>query len=418
MLSTQIPEEFKDIRPYADDELPQVFAELMADEQFMSVATQVVPDLKKKLAALPSLMGSEGNSGLTECQSALSDRDRTPLPGTGGVGGGSSSLAIQKALIYPLVQHIIQTCSKGIELALPEGFDRTAPHTFITNHRDIVLDSAFLSFLLVDNGFPTTVEIAIGDNLLIYPWIKKLVRINKSFIVQRSLSMREMLRASQTLSRYMHFAIAEKHENIWIAQREGRAKDSDDRTQDALLKMMAMGGEGSVVDRLRQLHLVPMALSYEYDPCDFLKAKEFQQKRDIEGFKKSQADDLMNMKTGIFGQKGRIHFQAAPCIDAWLDTLDPAMPKSELFPLVAQHIDHEIHRSYRLYPSNYIAADALLGESAFSEYYTEAELRAFDEYLSQRIALIDLPEPDENFLRERLLTMYANPVFNQAKAEQ
>ena len=389
MLSSQIPEEFRDIRPYADDELPQVFAELMADEQFMSVAAQVVPDLKKKLSALPSLAGAPG---------------------------GMSALAVQKALFYPLVRQIIQKCSQGIDLSLPEGFDRTSPHTFITNHRDIVLDSAFLSMLLVDNGFPTTVEIAIGDNLLIYPWIKKLVRINKSFIVQRSLSMREMLRASQTMSRYMHFAIAEKRENIWIAQREGRAKDSDDRTQDALLKMMAMGGEGSVIDRLRQLHLVPMALSYEYDPCDYLKAKEFQQKRDIEGFRKSQADDLMNMQTGIFGQKGRIHFQAAPCIDEWLDTIDPETPKTELFPLIAQHIDREIHRSYRLFPSNYIAADALRGESNFSDHYTEAELRSFDDYLSQRIALIDLPQPDENFLRNRLLTMYANPVFNQAKA--
>ena len=230
--------------------------------------------------------------------------------------------------------------------------------------------------------------------------------------------MREMLRASQTMSRYMHFAIAEKHENIWIAQREGRAKDSDDRTQDALLKMMAMGGEGNVIERLRQLHLTPMALSYEFDPCDYLKAKEFQQKRDIEGFRKSQADDLLNMQTGIFGQKGRVHFQAAPCIDPWLDTLDPDMPKAELFPLIAQHIDSEIHRNYRLFPSNYIAADALLGESTYSDRYTRDELLAFDEYIAQRIALIDLPAPDENFLRERLLTMYANPVRNKAKTER
>ena len=389
MLSIQIPEEYKDIRPYADDELPQVFQELLADEQFMQVVGKVAPDLIKKLPALlPSL--------------------------SKGVGGGS--LAIQKTFFYPLVQRIIKECTAGLSLAIPEDFDRTAPHTFITNHRDIVLDSAFLSVLLIDNGFPTTVEIAIGDNLLIYPWIKKLVRINKSFIVQRSLSMREMLRASQTMSRYMHFAVNQKHENIWIAQREGRAKDSDDRTQEALLKMMVMGGEGSVIERLKDLHLVPMALSYEYDPCDYLKAKEFQLKRDVEGFKKSREDDLINMQTGIFGQKGRVHFQAAPCIDAWLDTLDPDMPKTDLFPLVAQHIDREIHRSYRLFPSNYVAADALLGESAHSDHYTHEEFLAFDEYLSQRIALIDLTEPDVAFLRERILTMYANPVFNQEKA--
>ena len=382
--------DFDAIRPYNPDELPQVLAELLADEQFVQVASKLVPDFRQKAAMLQASAGA-GQAPLTNLQ-------------------------IQKAFFYPLVKHIIDTCSDGIELALPDGFDRVQPHTFITNHRDIVLDSAFLSFLLVDNGFPTTVEIAIGDNLLIYPWIKKLVRINKSFIVQRSLPPRQAFAASVVMSRYMHFAINEKHENIWIAQREGRAKDSNDRTQDALLKMMAMGGEGTPVERLKDLHIVPMALSYELDPCDFLKAKEFQQKRDIEGFRKSQADDLQNMQTGIFGKKGRIHFEAAPCIDAWLDTLDPAMPKAEFFPLVAQHIDSEIHRCYRLYPSNYIAADALRGEQAHRQHYTDADVQAFDAYLASRLALIDLPEPDEAFLRERMLTMYANPVFNHEAA--
>ncbi len=392
MLSSQIPEEFKDIRPYAPDELPQVFAELMADEQFMQVAMKLVPDLKEKLAvALPSLTGKDG-------------------------AGAAGTLAVQKAFFYPLVKHIADTCTASLELSLPEGFDRQQPHTFITNHRDIVLDSAFLSMLLVDNGFPTTVEIAIGDNLLIFPWIKKLVRINKSFIVQRSLSMREMLRASQTLSRYMHFAIFEKQENIWIAQREGRAKDSNDRTQEALLKMMVMGGEGSVIDRLRHLHLVPMALSYEYDPCDYLKAKEFQQKRDDPTFKKSRQDDLQNMQTGIFGQKGCVHFEAAPCIDEWLGTIPAATPKAELFGLIAQHIDSEIHRCYQLYPLNYVAADTLTGEDTFSAHYTHQQLLDFNEYLSSRLALIDLPEPDETFLRKCILTMYANPVFNKQAA--
>ena len=397
MLSSQIPEEFKDIRPYAPDELPQVFAELMADEQFMTVASKMVPDLKAKLGQLQAAASASGTSSL-------------------------SNLDVQKMFFYPLVKHIISSCSEGIDLSVPEGFHREQPHTFITNHRDIVLDSAFLSFLLVDNGFPTTVEIAIGDNLLIYPWIKKLVRINKSFIVQRSLSMREMLRASQVMSRYMHYAVEEKHENIWIAQREGRAKDSDDRTQDALLKMMVMGGEGTVIERLRQLHLTPMALSYEYDPCDFLKAEEFQLKRDVEGFKKSKQDDLVNMQTGIFGKKGRIHFEAADCIDTWLGTLDSEISKTELFPLVAKYIDRGIHRSYRLFAGNYVAADMLSGSVGRAKYYDEAERGVFESYLAERIALAAKNiearglKPDTTFLRERILTMYANPVFNYEKA--
>ena len=146
----------------------------------------------------------------------------------------------------------------------------------MSNHRDIVLDSAFLDILLIDHGFDNTIEIAIGDNLLIYPWIKTLVRLNKSFIVLRSVGMREMLMASKRMSEYMHFAVRELNEGIWIAQREGRAKDSNDRTQESILKMMVMGGEGTPIERLKELNICPLSISYEYDPCDFLKAKEFQ----------------------------------------------------------------------------------------------------------------------------------------------
>ncbi len=384
MLSTQIPEEFRDIRPYAPDELPQVFAELLADEQFMQVATQLVPDLKAKVSAAATTL----------------------------TGSDDATLMVQKTFFYPLVRQIIDSCTSGIDLTVPDDFDRRQPHTFITNHRDIVLDPAFLSYLLVENDFPSTVEIAIGDNLLIYPWIKKLVRVNKSFIVQRSLSMREMLRASQLMSRYMHFVATVKHDNIWIAQREGRAKDSNDRTQDSILKMMAMGGEGSVIDRLKELNITPMALSYEFDPCDYLKAREFQQKRDIEGFRKSQADDLSNMQTGIFGQKGRIHFEAAQPLNEWLDTIDPATPKTELFRIIARHIDEQIFAAYRLYPGNYVAADELLGTDTHAGRYTDAERRAFDDYVAQRVAMVDLDTPDTAFLRQRILTMYANPVIN------
>ncbi len=385
MLSTQIPAEFASIRPYADDELPAVLAELMADQQFMQVASQIVPNLRDKLQAMAA-----------------------------HVQGGApiNALAIQKAFFYPLLEQLLAQCSKGLDMSVPDGMDCQQPYTFVSNHRDIVLDSAFLAKLLIDNGFPTTVEIAIGDNLLIYPWIKKLVRVNKSFIVQRSLSMREMLRASQLMSRYMHFAIAEKRENIWIAQREGRAKDSNDRTQDSILKMMAMGGEGSVIERLQQLHITPLSISYEYDPCDFLKAQEFQQKRDIAGFTKSREDDLTNMQTGIFGQKGRIHYHVAPCIDQWLATIDPATPKTELFTLIAQHIDSQIHRHYQLFPSNYVAADLLRGTN-HEGCYTDDDRKAFIEYLESRIAKVRLPEPDHEFLRERILTMYANPLINQ-----
>jgi len=215
----------------------------------------------------------------------------------------------------------------------------------------------------------------------------------------------------------MHYAINEKHENIWIAQREGRAKDSSDQTQESLLKMFAMAGEGSIVDRLKDLHLVPLSISYEYDPCDYLKAQEFQQKRDNPSFKKSKQDDLDNMKTGIFGKKGRIHYEAMPCINTWLDELSE-LPRTEVFGEVARRIDRQIHLGYRLFPGNYVAADMLSGTKTYIGEYTDKEKATFEAYLQSRIDLVQLKDKDEAFLRERILTMYANPVFNKMKSEE
>lgn len=379
-----IPEKFDAIRPYTPEELPKVFDELLADEQFCVIMQSFFKDvpfelLKKKLYACPD------------------------------------NLSVQKAFFYPLVEQLMAKCSTGYDMNAEALPDKTQNYTFVSNHRDIVLDSALLCKLLIDNGFPTTVEIAIGDNLLIYPWIKKLVRVNKSFIVQRSLSMREMLQSSKCMSEYMHFAVNEKHENIWIAQREGRAKDSNDRTQESVLKMMAMGGEGSAVDRLADLNIVPLSISYEYDPCDYLKAKEFQQKRDNPEFKKSREDDLQNMQTGIFGFKGKVHYHAAPCINAWLPEL-AELPKGDFFGEVARRIDLDIHRNYCLFACNYIAADLLAATDKYAAHYTQEEKTQFEAYVASRIAMVDLENKDEAFLRQTILAMYANPLKNQEQA--
>lgn len=380
-----IPQEFDAIRPYTPEEIPAVFEELFADPEFLAVVQQVMGP-----QATPEVLRAQ----LAQCQ---------------------TNLDVQKTFFLPLILDLLKRCSDGCHMDSSALSDKMVGYTFVSNHRDIVLDSALLSVLLIRNGFPTTVEIAIGDNLLIRPWIEKLVRVNKSFIVRRSVGIREMLAASSLMSRYMHFAIAEKHENIWIAQREGRAKDSNDRTQESVLKMMAMGGEGTPAERLAALRIVPLSISYEYDPCDYLKAQEFQQKRDNPDFRKSKADDLQNMQTGIFGRKGRIHYQAAPCINTWLDEVKD-LPKGEFFAEVARRMDQAIHRGYRLYPGNYVAADMLKGEQTFADRYTEAEAATFRQYLEGQLAKVQLPAPDMPFLREQILTMYANPVFNQLAA--
>lgn len=380
----RIPEEFDEIRPYSPEELPKIFEELLSDSDFIEVIKKVLPDTP--IEALANI--------LRNCK---------------------TNLDVQKNIFYGLLHDIIKKCSDGFSFDSSQIADKNKGYTFISNHRDIVLDSGFLSVGLIDNGFPTTVEIAIGDNLLIYPWIKKLVRVNKAFIVQRALSMRQMLEASARMSRYIHFAVTQKQENIWIAQREGRAKDSNDRTQDSVLKMLAMGGSGDVIDSLKELNIVPLSLSYEYDPCDFLKAQEMQLKRDVEGFKKSQQDDLVNMQTGIFGYKGRIHFQTGPCINNELEALR-GLPKVEIFTKVSEIIDRYIHRNYRMYPANYIACDMLNGNKAMAEHYTAEDKAKFEAYLEKKISLINIPDKDIDFLRERILTMYANPAINHLHA--
>jgi len=381
-----IPAEFNEIRPYAPEELPQICEELIADPAFRAVVESVIPDVPFEVLAMK----------MRQCK---------------------TNLEYQKTFFYGLLWDLVKKTANGLTFdcsALTE--QKTKNYTFISNHRDIILDSAFLSILLIDKDM-NTVEIAIGDNLLIYPWIQKLVRVNKSFIVKRGLSMRQKLEASALMSRYMHFSITQKHENLWITQRQGRAKDSNDRTQDSVLKMMAIGGEGDVIDSLKELNIVPLAISYEYDPCDYLKASELQQKRDDANFQKSPKDDLISMQTGLYGYKGRIHFQTAACLNHELDALrERNLPKCELFTAISETIDRHIHSSYRLYACNYVACDLLMNDNRFTAEYSEEEKEHFEKYLDQQIAKIEIPNKDVAFLRHALLTMYANPLINYLKA--
>ena len=374
--------QFDAIRPFEPSELPEVFDRLLQNEQFLQVLAYLYPGVPKEAIGMK----------MHQCR---------------------TNLDFQKAFCYDFLKNLLAKASLGITADF-HNIDVKKRHTFVSNHRDIVLDSALLHVELIDAGSDTTTEIAIGDNLLKLPWVKDIVRLNKSFIVERSLPMRQMLMASKRLSDYMHFVIAEKNDNVWIAQREGRAKNSDDRTQEAILKMMTMGGEGTIAERLKALHIVPLAISYEFDPCDWLKAREMQLRRDVADWKKGPMDDVISMQTGIMGYKGHIHYHCAPCIDQWIDSLPADMSKTDFYAAVAQHIDHEIWRGYRLYPSNYVALDLLRGNNDMASHYTEADRTAFEKYLDGQLAKInDLPNADTAFLRERMLEMYANPAINQ-----
>ena len=396
ILNSQL-NEFDEIRPYEPEEMKQAFEELIGDRQFALLLKSFVPWMPKWM-----------RNGLL----------KTAFMGV------KTPLDFQLRFMKPIVKYLMRKKTDGTTfdasaLKTAGAVDDSQRYTFLSNHRDIVLDSAFLDVMLVDDGFPTTVEIGIGDNLLIYPWIKRLVRMNKAFTVRRALTPKEMLRSSQLMSKYIHFAVNQKKENIWLAQREGRAKDSDDRTQESVLKMLAMGADASAAtlpDKLLDLNITPLTISYEYDPCDYLKAKEFQQKRDDAKFKKSRQDDLDNMKTGIFGYKGRVHYHCSRPVNDWIGELAD-LPKNEFFAKLGARIDHEIHSNYRLFPCNFIAMDMLDGTKAHASEYTDADVKRFNEYLDGQLAKISLPNKDEAYLRERMLTMYANPARNKLAAQ-
>ena len=373
---------FEEIRCYNNEEVHGVLERLCEEKQFMKVLSTVYPLLPKENIK-QRLMSYHSN------------------------------YEFQKEMVCPFLQYLEANMTKGIDLNGLAKINTSKAYLYISNHRDIILDSAFLCGKFIQRGLDT-VEIAIGDTLLIYPWIEDLVRVNKSFIVKRGLSPRNVLESSQRLSAYIAHTISDKNQSIWIAQREGRAKDSNDRTQESLLKMFNMGGAGNFIENMKALNLCPLSISYEYDPCDFLKAKEMQQKRDNPCFKKDPKDDLINMETGVMGYKGKVVYEITGDISKELDAIaNETSNRNQQIALTAELIDRRIHSNYTIFANNKIAFDLLKDAKHFSAEYTQTEKLDFERYLTLQIAKIELENKDHDFLRSKLLEMYANPLINK-----
>ena len=379
---------FSDIAPLEDDQVKSTIQELLVDPGFLHAVKYILPDVNWE-----------------EFSAEMSKYN--------------TKFDFQSQMIAPTVWGLTKRTATSVESSGWENISRDRSHLFISNHRDIILDAGILNISLNSKGLETT-EIAIGDNLLIHPWIEKLVKLNKSFLVKRGVSVRQMLEVSKHMSEYIHYTINEKKESVWLAQREGRAKDSNDRTQESLLKMLALWPEtGCFVDRIKELNIIPMSISYEFDPCDYLKAKEFQLKRDNPEYKKAQIDDLRNMEIGLLGFKGNIHFRFGRVIN---DKLDPIkeLEKKEQTSAVAPVIDREIHLNYEFFPCNYIAFDLLNQTDRFIEKYNDDQKADFENYLAKQMNKIDLENKDIPFLRLKLLEMYSNTLKNYliAKGEE
>lgn len=323
----------------------------------------------------------------------------------------------QHQVMFPFLEMLAKTTTSGITLGGLKYLNPSVNYTFITNHRDIVLDASFLNLAFLRHDYPTS-EVAIGNNLLIYDWITDLVRLNKSFIVKRDTGLREGLAAAKKLSAYIHHTILEKHESIWIAQREGRAKDSSDHTQESLVKMLALGGDGTFMERLEEINLMPVSISYEYDPNDYLKVREFLMKKRDPAFKKSKHDDLFSMETGLLQFKGRVHFQLTPRINQKLEQIGDFKDNNIAAKYAGAIIDQAIHRSYEIFPINYIAFDMLHGSSRFSRKYTESQKDETVGYFNSqldKVDLCDITAEEREYMRQMLLVMYSNPLKNKLR---
>lgn len=313
----------------------------------------------------------------------------------------------QEYFFGPAIQSLIKSTTDGVSVEGMELVNKDSSYIFMSNHRDIILDSAILNVLLRSHGNKYT-RAAIGSNLLINEWVTDLVKLDSCFVIERDITVREMLSSSGIRSKYIREVIAENENSVWIAQREGRTKNGDDRTQQSLLKMLRMSGTSNFAENFKELHLMPLAISYEWEPCDALKTQELYT-RTLGEYVKTPEADMNSMLTGLSAYKGRVHFHIGQLTDEELETLNTLPSNGNRIETLAVMIDSKIHKNFKLWPNNYIAYDLLHSVNKFSTFYTPEEKENFISVMRQKI---DKLEGNVSMLNNIFLAIYANPVKN------
>ena len=379
MLSSN---DFDEIRPYRDEEVPEIMDRLLVDPVFARV--------------LKNLFGED--SKIQEIRDAMVKTQDVE--------------SFQLTFMVPFLENIIKTSTNGLTIGGLENLEKNKSYLFISNHRDIVLDSALLNVEIYKYGFKPT-EIAIGSNLLIYQWIEDVSRVNRSFIVKRNIPVRQMLESSRRLSSYIRQTVTTNGNSIWIAQREGRSKDGVDQTSPALLKMLNMSNTHKFVSGFEALSIVPMAISYEIEPCGNEKVAELLKRQADPDFHKSEKDDLLSMVSGLKNQKGRVHIQfGTPIKKEALLRFSKKENINDRLKGLADFIDLQIYRNYKLFPNNYIAYDLYFNCNTYMDEYTSDEQRSFIGLTHQRLKLVD---EDREEAMQLWLKMYAMPVCSYEK---
>ncbi|WPO92429.1 1-acyl-sn-glycerol-3-phosphate acyltransferase [Chryseobacterium sp. HR92] len=319
----------------------------------------------------------------------------------------------QHQFVAYAVRQILAKSSDGLTTSGFDKLDKNTPYLFISNHRDIVLDTSLLNLVLLEGGYIMTAS-AIGDNLVRKKFLNVLAKLNRNFLVQRGLSLREQLTSSQTMSEYIKEQLHQGNRSVWIAQREGRTKNGNDSTQQGVLKMLAMAaGDQSLIDYFKTLKIVPISISYEYDPTDSLKMPQLLAQHRDEEYIKGKNEDFTNIISGILGQKKRIHLHAGDVLDTELNEIAATIDnKNKQLQAIAQVIDRSIISNYKLWPTKYIAYDLLHNTNTYASEYTEQEKQLFTRRLEMRI------DPSDPVSKEYFLAMYANPLVNKLKLEE
>mgnify|MGYP000291877780 CR=1 FL=1 len=371
--------QFDSIRPYYDSEVNQAIQSIINDPMLEAMMTFTFPDdldMTWKLLMLHT----------------HSLRD------------------FQINFIYPGLKRVLEKSSDGLTYS---GFEKLEPNTaylFVSNHRDIVLDTSLLNSCLYENGLVMTTS-AIGDNLVKRPFLNTLSRLNRNFVIERGAQGRKLLENSNLVSSYVHNSILHENRSVWTAQREGRSKDGNDLTQKGVLKMLTLAHEGqNPFDTFKELKLVPISISYEYDPTDILKLPELIAKSLGEKYIKKENEDFLNLLRGISGTKKQIHIHVHGTIEEDLDRIErEGTNLPEKLTQLSKVIDEYIWQGYRLWPSKFIAYDLLNETDRYSEHYTAEEKDAFMKRFEEKV------KTDDPVTRSNFLSMYANPVVNKEK---
>ena len=368
--------DFDSIRPYRDDEIVPAIKKVVEDPKFNYVLDFLFPGEQEKYREIYS--------------------------------NAKSIKELQRKFMYAAMEIIAKRTSDGLSWS---GFDKypDTGHIIISNHRDILLDPGLLCYILMKEGYET-VGITFGNNLILSEFFENVAKLNKMITVFRDGSPRELLANSFRLSNYISQEVIEKHNSIWVAQRPGRTKDGNDKTEISILKMLSYYNKDDFYVALKQLDIYPMAITYEWEPCDIMKTREVYLSRKSK-YVKGKTEDLESTIGGITNYKGHIHYSLGEPLNNFIDEIEDKRNSNNFLKSAAKEIDRQIYKNYKLWPTNYMAYDILENSSKYIGVY-DNELREKFDLRFEKVKKL-LPEGNHDELRDIFLRIYANPVYNQ-----